>query len=249
MVHIHVRDRHIYIGYDPRDFKGYAVANYTLRKYDRYVPVAGLVLDDLRARGLYYRPTEIRTTPEGHSQLWDVISDAPMSTEFAISRFLTPHLAKQGWALFVDGDVMAVSNPMRIFDLADPSKAVMCVQHLHNPVEETKMDGQVQTRYIRKNWSSVMAFNCDHPSNRKLTVELINTVPGRDLHRFCWLEDHEIGELPQEYNYLVGSTHLNSGRKPVIVHFTRGLPDTPGYENQEYAEMWRGLLPYAVGAL
>lgn len=241
--------RSIYIGYDPRDYKGYAVANYTIRKWDRYVPIRGLVLDDLRAKGLYYRPTEVRINSDGRKQLWDQISDAPMSTEFSISRFLVPHLAREGWALFVDGDVMAMDNPTHIFDLADSSKAVMCVQHSHDPVEKTKMDGQMQTRYGRKNWSSVMLFNCEHPANRRLTVDMINTLPGRDLHRFCWLKDDEIGELPQEYNYLVGYTYLNGGRHPVLVHFTNGLPDMAGFEDQEYADEWRALLPYAVGAL
>lgn len=242
-------NKQIYLGWDPRDFAGFRVAVYTIRQWDKYVPIYGLVLEDLRRQGLYSRPTEVRTNSDGHRQLWDVISEAPMSTEFSISRFLVPHLARTGWALFMDADVMALGNVSRIFDLADPSKAVMCVQHEHNPVEEVKMDGQVQTRYSRKNWSSVMLFNCDHPANRKLTVGMVNTLPGRDLHRFCWLEDHEIGKLPQEYNYLVGYTHLNGGRSPVVVHFTSGLPDMAGYENQEYADQWREFLPYAAGAL
>lgn len=241
--------RNVFIGYDPRDFAGFCVARYTMRRYDRYVPIKGLVLDELRARGLYYRPTEVRTNSDGHRQLWDRISDAPMSTEFSISRFLVPHLARQGWALFTDADVMAMSNPMRVFDLIDPSKAVMCVQHEHRPPEKTKMDGQMQTRYDRKNWSSVVLFNCDHPANKQLTVEMVNSLPGRDLHRFCWLDDSEIGELPQEYNYLVGYTHMNGGRQPVLVHFTNGLPDMAGYEQQEYADEWRALLPYAAEAL
>jgi len=110
------------------------------------------------------------------------------------------------------------------------------------------MDGMVQTSYSRKNWSSVMLFNCSHPSNKNLTVDLVNTVPGRDLHRFCWLKDNEIGELPLEWNYLVGYSKLN-GSKPALVHFTHGLPDLAGYEDQEYADEWRAMRPYAVGAL
>lgn len=158
-----------------------------------------------------------------------------MSTEFAISRFLTPILAQSGLALFVDCDTLAMQNVARIFDLVQPDKAVMCVKHEHNPTETVKMDGQVQTRYSRKNWSSVMLFNCDHPSNRKLTLEMINSLPGRDLHRFCWLEDHEIGELPPQWNYLVGHTELPEGVDPAIVHFTDGIPSMDGYENVEYA--------------
>jgi len=244
-----VVDRQIFLGYDPRDFAGFRIAMFTIRQWDKYIPIRGLVLDDLRRQGLYYRPTETRINSDGRKQMWDVISDAPMSTEFSNSRFLVPHLAKTGWALFMDCDIMVLSNVSRVFDLADPSKAVMCVQHTHDPIETTKMDSQIQTRYSRKNWSSVMLFNCGHPSNKKLTIDMVNTLPGRDLHRFCWLEDHEIGALPQEFNYLVGYTHLNSGKTPVVVHFTSGLPDLPGYEDQEYADEWRAMLPYAVGAL
>ena len=239
----------IYIGYDPRDFAGYAVAHYSFRKYTRTIPIRGLILEELRKQGLYYRPTEVRTTTKGGKQLWDCISDAPMSTEFAITRFLVPHLAKTGWALFVDGDVMAIDNVTRIFDFCDPSKAIMCVQHSHKPEKESKMDGQVQTQYPRKNWSSVVLYNCDHPANKRLTVDMVNSLPGRDLHQFCWLKDNEIGELPQQFNYLVGYTHLNSGKTPTIVHFTSGLPDLIEYEQQEYADEWRAMLPHSIGAV
>ena len=171
--------------------------------------------------------------------MWDPISEAPMSTEFAISRFLTPLLAKQmygekaGWALFMDCDVLARCNITELFELADKKYAVMCVKHNHKPLEGQKMDGVAQVQYARKNWSSVMLFNCDHPANDKLTVEMINSVPGRDLHRFCWLEDDEIGSLGVEWNYLVG--HSPSGVNPKLVHFTDGVPTMPGYENVEYA--------------
>jgi hypothetical protein len=101
------------------------------------------------------------------------------------------------------------------------------------------MDGQVQTRYSRKNWSSVFVLDADHPSNKNLTVALVNSVPGRDLHRFCWLEDDDIGELGAEWNYLVGhSEHPD----PKIVHFTDGIPSMPGYENSEFADEWRNEL-------
>jgi lipopolysaccharide biosynthesis glycosyltransferase len=248
-VRSYARERSVFIGYDPREVAGFAVARHSIRRFDRYTPISGLVLGDLRNRGLYSRPTQERTNSDGRRQLWDIISDAPMSTEFSISRFLVPHLASQGWALFVDGDVMALRNLSRVFDMVDSQWAVMCVKHRHQPEEGTKMDGQLQTQYARKNWSSVMLFNCEHPSNRRLTVEMVNTLPGRDLHRFCWLGDDEIGELSPDFNYLVGSTQLADGHTPALVHFTRGLPDMAGYEDQEYADEWREMLPYAVGAL
>ncbi len=238
----------IFIGYDPREVTGFVIARYSIARFNRNMTIRGIVLDDMRRRKMYYRPTETRVNGDGHKQLWDVISEAPMATEFAIARFLVPHLAHDGWALFVDSDVMFLRNPNELFAMADYRKAVMCVKHDHRPLNDVKMDGQIQTTYSRKNWSSVMLFNCNHLSNRKLTIEMINTLPGRDLHRFCWLEDEEIGELPPEWNYLVGHSRLED-KEPALVHFTNGLPDVPGYERQEYAEHWRATLPYAAGAL
>lgn len=197
----------------------------------------GLVLADLQRRGLYTRPMQWRPSAADRPIMWDVISDAPMSTEHACSRFLVPHLAKTGWALFQDGDMFARGNVARVFDGLDGSKAVYCVQHQHAPAATTKMDGQVQTNYSRKNWSSFVLFNCDHSSNRKLTVEMVNTLPGRDLHRFCWLKDREIGALDQSWNFLVG--HTSPEIEPDVVHFTEGTPDMTGFENVPYADEWR----------
>jgi hypothetical protein len=241
--------RSVWIGYDSREAAAFAVARHSVRRFDRYMPIHGVVLSQLRINDLYWRPTERRVNSEGRAQLWDVISGAWMATEHSLTRFLVPHLAQTGWALFVDGDVLVTRDIGELFALCDPGKAVMCVQHAHEPAEQVKMDGQVQTRYPRKNWSSVMAFNCGHPANRALTVPLINELPGRDLQRFCWLDDSEIGALPAEWNHLVGVTpRAADAPLPALIHFTSGLPDMPGYENQEYADYWRGLLPSAVGA-
>jgi hypothetical protein len=226
----------IYIGFDPRETDAFAVARHSIHRHAVLpYPVRGVVLTDLRTGQLYNRPTSHRD-----GRLWDDISEAPMATEFACSRFLVPTLAKSGWALFMDCDMLVRRDLKYLFDLARDKYAVMVVKHHHEPPEGTKMDGQMQTRYARKNWSSVMLFNCDHPSNQKLTVELINTVPGRDLHRFCWLDDHEIGELPPEWNYLVG--HTNEVPNPSIVHFTEGTPGMAGYEDCEFADEWRSEL-------
>lgn len=225
----------IFVGYDSREAEAYSVARESIRaRLTQPVRINGVVLDGLKAKGLYRRPTERR-----NAKLWDVISEAPMSTEFAISRFLVPHLAgSQGWALFMDCDILCRTNLVRILDHADASKAVMVVKHDHVPSSSVKMDGQEQTRYARKNWSSVMLFNLEHVSNVNLTVDLINSVPGRDLHRFCWLKDDEIGELPPEWNFLVG--HTDPSINPKIVHFTEGGPWMAGYENVPFADEWRG---------
>lgn len=230
------RGQSIWLGYDPREAGAYAVARHSIERHLLSpTRIRGVILDDLKTDGLYTRPTS-----RNDGKLWDDISEAPMATEFACSRFLVPHLAGSGWALFLDGDVMARRNIDKIFTLADPSKAVMVVKHHHQPADRTKMDGQAQTRYARKNWSSVCLWNVDHPANKKLTLDVINTIPGRDLHAFCWLLDSEIGELDASWNYLVG--HTKDVENPRIVHFTDGIPTMPGYENCEFAQDWRDEL-------
>jgi hypothetical protein len=99
------------------------------------------------------------------------------------------------------------------------------------------MDGQLQTRYARKNWSSFIIFNCEHEANKVLTPEMVNVLPGRDLHRLCWLEDELIGALDPAWNYLVG--HSDPAIVPKCIHWTSGVPDMIGHENTEYADDWR----------
>lgn len=223
--------RSIWIGYDPREAEAFAACRASIRmRLNLPIPIKGIVLDQLYADGLYWRETQQRG-----GQMWDKISEAPMSTQFAISRFLTPHLAGGGKSLFMDCDMLVRTNLAELFDRCDDSKAVWCVKHQHEPANDTKMDNQIQTRYARKNWSSVMVFT-DHKANKVLTPGFINAVPGRDLHRFCWLADDEIGELGPEWNFLVG--HSDPSINPKIVHFTEGGPWMPGFENVLYADEW-----------
>ena len=230
-------DYSVWIGFDPREAAGYAVTKWSIiRSAKWYIDVRPLILDELIKKGLYYRETTRKD-----NKLWDEISQAPMATEFAISRFLVPTLARRGLALFVDCDVLIRSNNIEeLFQSVDLTKAVSCVKHNFTPSESIKMDGQTQTVYPRKNWSSVTVFNCDHPSNYKLTVDMVNSLPGRDLHRFCWLEDNEIGELGPEWNWLV--RHSPDNIEPKIIHFTDGLPFMPGYEKDKYSDEWRSQL-------
>lgn len=229
--------RSIFIGWDPKEPISFAVCRASIQEHlTQPVPVYGLVLEEMRARGLYTRPMETRD-----GKMWDVISEAPCSTEFAITRFLTPLLAKErrkpgeaaGWAMFMDSDILVRENICRLFEILDPKYAVYCVKHRHAPPPGKKMIGQEQVQYARKNWSSVMVFNADHEANSALTVEMVNSVPGRDLHRFAWLDDGLIGELSPEWNWLV------SHNRPKIIHFTEGSPELPGYEDCEFAEEWR----------
>lgn len=225
-----------YIGYDPREIAAFAVARHSIRRHlTQPIPIRGLVLDQLRKDGLYWRPTETRPGVD-RPVLWDVISDAPCATEFSISRFLVPSLAKEGWAAFLDCDMLVRCNFARVFESLDRSKAVYCVKHRHEPEPGVKMDGQIQTRYARKNWSSVMIFNCDHPSNKALTPDAVNMLTGRDLHRFCWLKDEEIGGLDQSMNFLVG--HTDPEIVPDVIHYTDGIPTMPGYEDCQFARDW-----------
>ena len=163
-----------------------------------------------------------------------------MSTEFAISRFFVPMLAKTGLALFMDCDMLVRRDIAKVFELFDPSKALMCVKHDYQPSNREKMDGQIQTPYYRKNWSSLMLLNVDHPANKRLTIEFLNSATGKSLHGFEWLKDDEIGELPQEWNFLVG--HSDPAIDPAVVHYTEGLPSLPKYANVPFSGEWREAL-------
>lgn len=246
----------IYIGFDPREADAFAVARETMRRHTTLpIPIYGLVLSELQAAGLYTRPTTIKTGSDGQRIVIDELSvrpdyDGRISTEHANARFLLPFIHGHGLALFVDGDTLVRSNIARLFAAAekDPSKALWCVKHDYRPATETKMDGQLQIQYSRKNWSSVFLVNCGHPANSRLTLEMVNTLPGKDLHRFCWLEDDEIGELDQSWNWLVG--HSSPEIDPDLVHFTSGLPSMAGYEDVPFADEWRqALADWARGAL
>ncbi len=233
--------RSIYIGWEPREAEAFFVCRGSLLKHlSQPIPVSGLVLAQLQCDGLYTRPVDRHS---GH--LIDVLSRRPdyngaMSTEFAISRFFVPMLAKTGWALFMDCDMLVRRDIAEVFKLCDPSKAVMCVKHDYEPSNREKMDGQIQTPYYRKNWSSFLLWNVDHPANKRLTPEMLNSAIGKSLHAFSWLDDDEIGELPQEWNFLVG--HSDPSIDPAVAHFTAGIPNMRGYENSPFADEWRGAL-------
>lgn len=217
----------IYIGVDHREPKSLQAALNSLRAVSPWASPVLLDAERLTDRGLLWRPQDRR------GQVYDLLSNAPCSTDFAISRFLAPILHQSGWCLFVDSDVVFLRDVRALFDLADHGKAVMVVQHPNGHEPGTKMDGQVQTVYARKNWSSVMLFNCDHPANQRLTLHDVNTRPGRWLHRFGWLADAEIGALPREWNWLVGV--YPPPENPGIAHYTLG---TPELADSAFADLW-----------
>lgn len=228
-------NRNIWVGYDPLEHDACRVAVRSL--VDRYRGPGELVVRfvdrmHLEAQDLYLRPTALRD-----GRLYDVASAAPMSTQHANARFLLPRLQRGGLALFVDGDVLFRGDVEEVFRLADPRFAVQCVQHKDAHAAGEKKGGHEQALYARKNWSSFVLWNLDHPAHERLTSDMLHRAPGRDLHRFCWLKDSEIGALPREWNHLVGVSEPIAD--PKLVHFTLGLPCVPGYEDCAYAGEWR----------
>jgi len=225
----------VFIGYDHREHRAAEVAAASLRRVTNGgIAPTFLKAHKLREMGLLTRPVDDR------GQRYDIVSNAPASTEFAVSRFLTPLLAQEGWALFVDCDVVFREDPRNMLMYADPRQAVHAVQHEWLLDTTPKMDGQVQTRYPRKNWSSVMLFNCDHPANSRLSLRDVNERPGRDLHRFYWLHDSEIGSLHPRWNWLVGvqPEAIYAGQGQGIAHFTLGGPWLEGWKGAEHDDLW-----------
>jgi len=221
----------VYIGYEPRENAAYEVAVKSLC-HRATIPLSVTPLDSVRlARsGLLRRPTDTR-----HG-IYDFASNAPCATGFALSRFLVPILAQSGWALFTDCDMLFLDDVAKLLPIADKSKAVMVVQHAYTPSCAVKMDGVQQTFYARKNWSSVMLFNCDHPANMRLSLADVQGRTGRELHQFYWLNDSEIGMLPARWNWLVGEQP--KPEHPAIAHYTLGGPFLPEWQGAEHDELW-----------
>lgn len=220
----------VYIGFEAREQAAVDVAVKTLRE------VSGIEAQLLEAERLRDAGMLSRISDHRGGQHYDLVSNAPKSTSFAVSRFLTPLLCQSGWALFTDCDMVFLRDPREMLAEIEPGKAVYVVQHDYTPKTHWKMDSQVQTRYARKNWSSVMLFDTNHPANRRLSLHDINMRPGRDLHRFYWLADEEIGALRPGWNWLVGEQEKPD---PLgIAHFTLGGPFTPGWKPAEHDEIW-----------
>ena len=213
----------VFVGWDSREDIAYQVARSSILRHASVpVTITPIKLPDLVEHGLYTR--EI---------------DPLASTEFTYSRFFVPYLAGyEGWALFCDCDFLFFADVAELMDHADDSKAVACVQHDYRPTETTKMDGQQQTVYPRKNWSSFMFFNCAHPSAKRLTIDAVNSQTGAYLHRMQWADDSEIAELPTGWNWLEGWHSLDTAGPPKAVHFTRGGPWFKDYQDVDYAAEW-----------
>jgi lipopolysaccharide biosynthesis glycosyltransferase len=141
----------------------------------------------------------------------------------------------------MDCDMILLTDIQELFDQADEKYAVMCVHHDYTPREGFKMDGQKQSIYPRKNWSSVMLFNCGHPSNKQINSSVVNNteITGKYLHRFSWLQDSEIGQLSHEWNWLTDWYKEPEDGKPKLLHYTEGGPWFENYRDCDYHKEWK----------
>lgn len=215
--------RKIFIGYDSREDIAWQVARQSLMRHaENDLLVIPLRQHVLRELGIYTRPYDVGS-----------------STEFSLTRFLTPYLAAQeGWVLFCDCDFLFTGDVRDVFNGLDDSKAIYCVQHDYTPSQSVKMDGKQQTIYPRKNWSSFMLFNCSHPDVKALTPEVVNNAAPAYLHRFEWIQDESaIGALDLEWNFLEGE-YPKPEKTPRVIHFTNGGPWFEEWMDVDYADLW-----------
>jgi hypothetical protein len=208
----------VFIGFDPREAVAYSVLAHSIQvRASCPVAIAPLMLSQLG--GVLRRA-------------WHPLQ----STEFSFSRFLTPYLSGySGWSVFMDCDMLVLDDVAKLYALRDERYAVMVVKHEHTPRESRKFLDQPQSKYEKKNWSSVMLFN--NARCRALTPEYVSTATGLELHQFKWLVgEDEIGGLPHEWNHLVGYDARRSGAS--LVHYTLGGPYFDEYRTCEYAAEW-----------
>lgn len=224
----------IFVGYDPREPVAYHVFCHSIMRHSS-IPIAitPVIQPMLRGRSLYWRERETA------------------STAFSFSRFLVPCLSGyRGLALFADCDMVMRADIAELLALADDARimagdgpAVMVAKHDYVPKTATKMDGQVQTVYPRKNWSSFMLMECSRL--QMLTPNFVNSATGADLHRFTYLADEQIGELPLGWNWLVGEYEPNDAAKNL--HYTLGGPWFAGWEECDHAADWYAERDYMFG--
>ena len=209
----------VFIGFDSRETVAFHVLAHSIHaRASEPVTIAPLLLSQL---------TGVLTRERHPLQ----------STDFSFSRFLTPFLSDYaGWSVFMDCDMLMLDDIARLWELRDDRYAVMVVKHDHVPKETVKFLGEPQSKYEKKNWSSVMLFN--NSRCKALTPQYVNTASGLELHQFKWLEsDGLIGSLPQRWNHLVG--YLEPTADASLVHYTLGGPYFEKYRNCHYAEEWR----------
>lgn len=210
----------VFVGYDAREAVAFNVLSHSInRRSSQPVSVAPVMLSQLGSI----------MTRERHPL---------QSTDFSFSRFLTPYLCDyDGWALFMDCDMLVLDDMAKLWELRDDNYAVMVVKHDHKPSEDVKFLNQAQTKYEKKNWSSVMLMNC--AKCKALTPEYVNEASGLDLHRFHWLDSDElIGEIPHGWNHLVDYDPTVPTSEVSNLHYTSGGPYFKDYVDCSYATEW-----------
>ena len=208
----------IFIGYDSKEKVAYNVLSHSIiQNSTKPVAITPIALNHLKDDFVRER-------------------NALSSTEFSFSRFMIPHLMNyQGWALFMDCDMLMFEDVSKLWRMRDDSKAIQVCKHNYTPKEDKKFLGQVQTKYEKKNWSSFMLMNCKKCTT--LTPDYVNKASGLELHQFKWLEgDHLIGDLPLEWNWLVGEYEHKDDVKNV--HYTKGGPWFEEYARCDYSQDW-----------
>ena len=207
----------LYVGYDEREAIAYHVFCHSVIKNTSIpVKITPLVLSQLK---------EFNETHQDRSN------------DFVYSRFLTPYLNEfDGWAIFADGDMICQADLKELIGMADPNKALMVVKHDYQTKASIKYLGNINENYPRKNWSSVMLWNCSHPKHKILTPEFVSNQTGKFLHRFNWLDDNDIGELPIEWNWLACEYEKNTDAK--LIHYTLGTPCFKDFRDTDMAEIW-----------
>ncbi len=189
---------------------------------------------------IHHASRPVSFTPICLNQVGDLLKrerNSLQSTEFSFSRFLVPYLSGyEGWSMFVDCDFIARADIADLFALADEQFSVMVCQHDYEPSSEIKFLNNVQTRYAKKNWSSMMLFN--NAKCTALTPDYVSTASGLELHQFKWLAgDHEIGKIPLDWNWLVGEYEAKDNAR--MVHYTIGGPYFDEFKNCDYSEDWQ----------
>ena len=207
----------VFVGYDPREAVAYHVCvNSIIRHASQPVCIVPLALN------LFNDYKETHT--DG-------------SNQFIYSRFLVPHLMDYtGWAIFIDGDMIVRGDIAELWNLQNSYRDVMVVKHDYKTRMPVKYLGARNEDYPRKNWSSVILWNCNSFPNRQLTPEFIQQASGSFLHRFSWLDDARIGELPIEWNWLPDEFGPNPTAK--LLHYTLGAPCFDEFADTPQAEEW-----------
>ena len=207
----------VYIGYDPREAIAYhTCANSIIRNSSRPVAIVPVALN------LFKDYSETHTDGSNH---------------FIYTRFLVPWLMSwQGWAIFIDGDMIVRGDIAELWEMRNMSCDVMVVKHDYKTKMKEKYLGAKNEDYPRKNWSSVILWNCNSFPNRKLTPEFIQRSTGSELHRFTWIDDERVGELPKEWNWLPDEYGPNANAK--LLHYTLGTPCFHEFATTPQSDEW-----------